>query len=115
MNLHETTIPSTMNRLLVHDDAEFRAKIRRELKSIRRDLPPVWDDDADFLKDMGLDSLDLVEMVARLEQVTGIHVPDEDIPHLKSISTTSDYVRMRRLARLSSPVAGAPRLPDRSP
>jgi acyl carrier protein len=45
-----------------------------------------------------LDSLDLVEMVARLEQATGIFVPDEDFPQLKSISATADYVRARRLA-----------------
>jgi acyl carrier protein len=69
--------------------------MRRELESIRRDLPPTWDDDADFQKDMGLDSLDLVEMVARLEQFSGIYVPDDDIPKLKSISTTAEYVRMR--------------------
>ena len=62
------------------DDAEFRSGLRRELKAIRRDLPPELDDDADFQNELRLDSLDLVEMVARLEQATGIYVPDEDFP-----------------------------------
>jgi acyl carrier protein len=81
-----------------HDDAEFRSSLRRELKAIRRDLPPELDDDADFQNELRLDSLDLVEMVARLEQATGIYVPDEDFPQLKSISATADYVMARRLA-----------------
>src|SRR5215207_723673 len=80
-----------------HDDLAFRASIRRELRSIRRDmLPPVWDDDASFRGDLGLDSLDLVEMVARLEQVTGVFVPDEDVGKLTSVAATADYVRERR-------------------
>jgi acyl carrier protein len=81
----------------MHDDTEFRASIRRELRSIRRDkLPPVWDDESHFRDDLGLDSLDLVEMVARLEQATGIFVPDEDVAQLMSISATVDYVRAQQ-------------------
>jgi acyl carrier protein len=81
-----------------HDDAEFRSGIRRELHKIRRDLPTEFDDDAHFGNALGLDSLDLVEMVARLEQATGIYVPDEDFPRLTSISATADYVKSRRVA-----------------
>ena len=81
-----------------HDDAEFRSSMRRELRTIRRDLPAEFDDDADFRNEVGLDSLDLVEMVARLEQVTGIYVPDEDFPKLNSISAAAEYVKARRLA-----------------
>ena len=36
-------------------------------------------------------------MVARLEQVTGLFVPDEDIARLTSITATAEYVRARRL------------------
>jgi len=79
------------------NEAEFRATIRRELRSIRRDkLPPDWNDDSHFRDDLGLDSLDLVEMVARLEQATGIFVPDEEVAQLESISATVDYVRARQ-------------------
>ena len=88
--------PSSMTtREAGYDDAKFRSNIRRELKAIRRDLRPDFDDDADFQNELGLDSLDLVEMVARLEQVTGIYVPDEDFPTLKSIAATADYVKAR--------------------
>jgi len=79
-------------------DAELRAAIRREVQAIRREkLPLVWNDESAYQKDLGLDSLDLVEMVARLEQVTGLFVPDEDIARLTSITVTAEYVRARRL------------------
>jgi acyl carrier protein len=82
----------------MHNEAAFRETIRRHLRSIRRDkLPADWDDDSHFRDDLGLDSLDLVEMVARLEQATGIFVPDEDVAQLKSISATVDYVRVRQV------------------
>lgn len=81
----------------MHNETEFRATIRRELRSIRRGkLPAEWDDDSHFRDDLGLDSLDLVEMVARLEQATGIFVPDEDVAQLMSISATVRYVRARQ-------------------
>ena len=92
---------------MMHNDAEFRATIRRELRSIRRDrLPAEWDDDSHFRDKLGLDSLDLVEMVARLEQATGIFVPDEDVAQLMSISATVDYVRARE-AESSAPLRSA--------
>ena len=82
---------------MMHNEAEFRATIRRELRSIRRGkLPPEWDDDSHFRDDLGLDSLDLVEMVARLEQATGIFVPDEDVAQLMSITATVRYVQARQ-------------------
>jgi acyl carrier protein len=91
-----------------HADAELRAAIRREVHSIRREkLPLAWNDDADYQKDLGLDSLDLVEMVARLEQVTGLFVPDEHIARLTSITATAEYVRARRFG-----VTGLARSPD---
>ena len=94
---------------MMHNDAVFRATIRRELGSIRRDkLPAEWDDDSHFRDDLGLDSLDLVEMVARLEQATGIFVPDEDVGQLMSISATVDYVRARQ-AESSATGRPAPR------
>lgn len=80
-------------------DAELRDRIRRELRSIQpRKLPTEWDDDARFREDLGLDSLDLVEMVARLEQLTGIFVPDPDVPTLTSVTSTAEYVRARQPA-----------------
>ena len=80
-------------------DAALRAHIRRELHAIRpRALPATWGDAARFRQDLGLDSLDLVELVARLEQATGLYVPDDDVARLSSVAATLAYVRERRAA-----------------
>lgn len=69
---------------------------KRELKSIQPDrLPADWPDDARFREDLGLDSLDLVEMVARLEQASGVLVPDADLPQLSSAAATAAYLSAR--------------------
>lgn len=96
----EERAPGTANSQLSGGrDAELRDRIRRELRSIQpRKLPMEWDDDARFREDLGLDSLDLVEMVARLEQLTGIFVPDPDVPTLTSVTSTAEYVRARQSA-----------------
>jgi acyl carrier protein len=79
------------------DDEALRAFIRTELRAIRPGkLPNDWSDEARYREELGLDSLDFVEMIARLEQLTGIYVPDVDMPKLTSIATTADYVRRRR-------------------
>jgi acyl carrier protein len=98
------------------DDEEFREGIRRELRLIMRQrFPTVLDDDAHYQNDLGLDSLDLVEMVARLEQATGIFVPDDDIPQLSSIAATSNYVRARRVAMATEAAARVERQAVASP
>jgi len=77
--------------------------IKRELRSIQPDkLPADWPGTARFREDLGLDSLDLVEMIARLEQMTGLYVPDADVPALVSVAATVNYVRSK-----AAPPAGA--------
>ncbi|MBT2323664.1 hypothetical protein J7E62_15045 [Variovorax paradoxus] len=75
---------------------ELCTLVKRELRSIQPDkLPPDWASEARFREDLGLDSLDLVEMIARLEQLTGIYVPDADVPALVSVTVTAEYVRSK--------------------
>ena len=77
--------------------ADLVALIRRELSDIRpQKLAGEWSDAARFIDDLGLDSLDLVELVARLEQSTGLYVPDEDLKLLTSVADTAAYVRSRQ-------------------
>lgn len=83
----------------VETDAALAQLIRRELMEIRPGkLSGDWPDTASFTEDLGIDSLDLVELVARLEQAAGLFVPDEDLPRLASVSATVDYIRARQAA-----------------
>ena len=43
-------------------------------------------EDKEIVKDLGADSLDVVEMVMGLEEEFGITVPDEEMGNIKSVS-----------------------------
>lgn len=63
-----------------------------EIREIRPTLPETWPINALFMADMHLDSLDLVELVARIEQRYGIFVPDADLQKFISLGATLDYI-----------------------
>ncbi len=78
---------------------ELQALIKRELRSIQPDkLPADWSEHALLREDLVLDSLDLVEMIARLEQATGVFVPDVDVPQLATVHATAEYLLARQAA-----------------
>jgi acyl carrier protein len=79
--------------------SDLSASIRRELIDIQpRKLAGEWPDTALFTTDLGLDSLDLVEFAARLEQSTGLFIPDEDLAELTCVATVVAYLDSRRVA-----------------
>jgi len=51
--------------------------------------------EASFTKDLGADSLDLVELVMALEKGWGISIPDEDAAKLKTVQDAIDYLRSK--------------------
>ena len=53
-------------------------------------------DDAHFVKDLGFDSLDLVDMMMQLEQEFDIAIPDEDYPRITSMSSLMQYLQERQ-------------------
>ena len=66
--------------------------LRDELRLIRPTLPATWPDDARFKSDLGLDSLDLVELVARAEQRFERYIGDAELPSLVSLAAMADYL-----------------------
>ncbi len=49
-------------------------------------------DDALYVKDLGADSLALVDITMALEDAFGTSIPDEDIEKIASVGQTVDYV-----------------------
>ena len=49
--------------------------------------------DSNVIEDLGADSLDMVELLSRLEDEEGITIPEED---LDGLTTVGDIVRERR-------------------
>ncbi|EGV63371.1 mitochondrial acyl carrier protein [Yamadazyma tenuis] len=49
-------------------------------------------EEASFIQDLGLDSLDVVEVVMELEHEFNIQIPDHEADSLKTVGQTIDYI-----------------------
>lgn len=49
-------------------------------------------DDADIVKDLNADSIDLVEMIMTFEDEFGVSIPDEKVSGIKTISDIVKFV-----------------------
>lgn len=49
-------------------------------------------DQSSFIQDLGLDSLDVVEVVMELEHEFNIQIPDHEADALKTVGQTIDYI-----------------------
>jgi len=63
-----------------------------ELCAIRPSLPARFPPTARYTADLNSDSLDLVELVARIEQRYGLKVPDADLQQFVSLDATLQYI-----------------------
>jgi acyl carrier protein len=50
-------------------------------------------DDASFVKDLGIDSLDYAELVMEFEQTFDIKIPDDDAEKMQTIGQAVKYIR----------------------
>ena len=50
-------------------------------------------DSANFIDDLGADSLDTVELVMALEEEFGIEIPDEDAEKILTVGKALDYIK----------------------
>ncbi len=51
--------------------------------------------DANFVKDLGIDSLDYAELVMEFEQNFNIRIPDTDAEKLKTITQAVNYINQK--------------------
>jgi acyl carrier protein len=76
--------------------------IEYKLREIMHDMKPLLDIDfsvaADFKDDVGLDSLDLTEYVARIENVFLIEVDDKDWKQLINLKACIDYIQTKNIS-----------------
>lgn len=49
-------------------------------------------EESSYVQDLGLDSLDVVEVVMELEHEFNIQIPDNEADSLKTVGQTIDYV-----------------------
>jgi acyl carrier protein len=48
-------------------------------------------DDADFIEDLNVDSLGVVELALALERRFGIVIPDEDLKDIRTLRSLAEY------------------------
>lgn len=72
--------------------SEILSVIREELAVAAPDVPPDAATDAHFSLDLEVDSLAVLEFVARLEYRYGIAVPDDAWPTLTSMDAVADFL-----------------------
>ncbi len=78
---------------------EIKARIRNDLSRITSIPPESIGETTSFQKDLGLDSLSLLELVVDLEYAFGIKVPEEDVPGLQNVTAVAQYVHARLAAK----------------
>ncbi|GAA9302375.1 acyl carrier protein [Helicobacter pylori] len=54
--------------------------------------------EAEFVKDLGADSLDVVELIMALEEKFGIEIPDEQAEKIVNVGDVVKYVEDNKLA-----------------
>lgn len=51
--------------------------------------------DADLQDDLGLDSMDSLNLVAAIRERTGVEIPDQDVPRLRTVAAIAAYLAER--------------------
>jgi acyl carrier protein len=73
-------------------------QLRFELSIVKPQIANDIKNTDNFRDDWGLDSLELVEFVARIEQTFRIMIPDKDLQELRSLNATAAYLQGKMIA-----------------
>lgn len=75
---------------------EIEAKVKGVIAEKIGKSPNEIRDDATFIEDLGLDSLDLVDMIMKLEEEFGISIPDEDLDKIRTVKDAINYIKAKK-------------------
>ncbi|PWJ19250.1 acyl carrier protein [Jannaschia seohaensis] len=73
--------------------ADYRAIFLAELCRIAPDIDPETVGDGDHIQDdLGLDSMDVLNLVVALHDRLGVDIPEKDYPQIATPTLASDYL-----------------------
>ena len=75
-------------------EAEIIDVIVEQLDVAREQCIPA----ASFINDLGADSLDLMELIMKMEERFGISISDEELQHIRTIQNVIDFLKKNRAA-----------------
>jgi acyl carrier protein len=64
-------------------------------EQLERDVNEVTNT-ASFIDDLGADSLDIVELVMKMEEEFGIEIPDEEAEKIKTVNDVIQYIQTHK-------------------
>ena len=76
------------------DDPDYEALVRRVLADVAPDVDAAGvDPHADVRDELGLDSMDLLNLAVALHEETGIEVPERDYARIVTVAGCAEYLR----------------------
>ncbi|KDD72487.1 hypothetical protein H632_c3283p0 [Helicosporidium sp. ATCC 50920] len=81
------------------DKSDVTSRVLAIVKNFEKVDPAKVTESAAFQKDLGLDSLDTVELVMALEEEFAIEIPDAEADKILSVSEAVSYVASNPLAK----------------
>ena len=72
---------------------ESRDKIKKILVDRLGVVESKITENSSFIDDLGLDSLDIVELIMLFEEEFNIEIPDEDMEKIKTVGDLIEYIR----------------------
>ncbi|XP_065193378.1 acyl carrier protein-like [Sycon ciliatum] len=94
-----SAVRCSMEKLSEKDQQEVRARALNVVKNFQRVDPEKVTEEAKFIDDLGLDSLDAVEIVMALEDEFEIEISDEEAEQIASLRAALDTIALRLAAK----------------
>jgi acyl carrier protein len=84
---------------------EILAQVRSAMAELFELSPEAIQLDAHLIDDLDLDSIDAIDMAARLQQLTGRRVPEEALKSLRTVADVVELVHEQLAACAPEPAA----------
>lgn len=95
INIHSFATNSRIN-LIIHLKSKIMSEIESKVKAIIVDKLGVEESEvkpeANFINDLGADSLDTVELIMEFEKEFGISIPDDQAEGIKTVGDAITYI-----------------------
>merc|ERR1711937_787713 len=85
--------PSTTPRSMALNGVkkEVRRLVKKQLNPDKE-----FDDSANFMEDLGADSLDAVELIMNLEEEFDIEIPEDEVEGITTVQAAIDFVKSKK-------------------
>ena len=74
---------------------QIAEKVQQIACDLTATIPETVNAESRFVEDLRADSLDMVEIVMKIEDEFEIEIPDEDVENIKTVGQAIDYVAGR--------------------